>query len=193
MTFHSAEIRWWSEREDDLKSWFHALNPQGDGRRESSRTDYYFKLSSSFTGIKIREGNLEVKGRLRFENNSFGKVEHYRKESHDTELRVQDFLPGELIAVKKTRWLKVFDASAIMWILDSDPPKKNCTVEFAKVEIEQRKFYTICFEASDPESKNPQKVLTEALTDRKVPALNFEKKLSAGYSEFLNKLNEGKF
>ena len=76
--FYSAEIRQFSKTKEKLYSIYESL--PGESEHDSKRTDYYLKVASENTGIKIREGKHEIKNKLVPDvNNPLGKLETWVK------------------------------------------------------------------------------------------------------------------
>lgn len=138
MLFQSSEIRWWPTEKEKLSKQF-ALLP-GNEIREPERTDFYLKNSGPNTGIKIREGNHELKVKSwKDELLAYGVMEHWIKWSHPAEKNILNTIKQDLltdwVAVRKRRWKKTYE------IIDSEKtvPASNtfweegCGVEFTEV------------------------------------------------------------
>lgn len=182
----TAELRWWSEKPEEFLSWFHQLRPGGHGTEEVIRTDCYFRLDTPGVGIKLREGLLEVKVRRALEKLPIGVLEVYAKESHKSNLDNGD-MPGKgLLAVTKKRWLKTYHARESIWTAKVDKTNQGCEFEYSEVEISSRKYYSVCLEARDTHTNNPQKLLKEIIDMIDLPKEVFKCSNAMGYAEFLH-------
>lgn len=156
MTFKSSEIRWFSEKAETLWDMYQQLPPQGEGIAETIRTDYYLKAGLENTGIKVREGNHEIKVKAGAdEETPFGRIEHWIKWSTREEENILNTVGKELLqewtAVSKSRYKKSYRILGPNRLAYSDSAwvEEGCGVEFTELFLPERnsRFYTLGFEA----------------------------------------------
>lgn len=113
MPFKSSEIRWFSKEKEPVWNVYEQLLTKGKGSREPDRTDYYLKSGTINTGIKIREGNHELKVKCgEDEQLDHGVMEHWIKWSTSEEENILNMIDdeflGDWIAIKKKRFKKSY-------------------------------------------------------------------------------------
>jgi hypothetical protein len=170
----SFEIRWFFlALPDAVSMWF-----ESKGFHFSSsnpvRVDHYLPLpAKKAMGIKLREGNVEIKhllkstGRRGFENGRItGKIQHWVKWSFD--LADADPLSHAIIRDNKHDWIAVqkerlgfkykFTKSGReqgeIDILDMTP--EGCLVEFTRLIINNKIYYTFGLESFSEAGKEKQ-------------------------------------
>ncbi len=198
MLFKSAEIRWFAEEKGTLWSVFEQLLPEGPGKREPERTDYYLRTDLDNTGIKIREGNHEIKVKSsRDEFHPFGIVQHWMKWSSLEEDNILNTIDLELlvdwIAVEKKRFKKSFEIlepgklafHKDGWMND------GCGVEFTEVSIPslERTIYTFGLEAFGDKYTSRENLFT-ALHHLPLDLRTLQAFHSIGYPAFLRELGK---
>jgi hypothetical protein len=156
MTYKSAEIRWFSEKAEELWAIYEKLPPKGEGIAEAPRTDHYLKTGLEHTGIKIREGNHEIKVKSgEDEATPYGPLEQWVKWSYPEEQNIlnsigKEFL-NEWMAVGKARYKKTYRilGPGRLAYSDSGWVEEGCGVEFTELFLpdQDRRFYTLGFEA----------------------------------------------
>lgn len=165
MIFKSSEIRWFSKDKNTLWELYEALPEKGEGVRESDRTDYYLRSGTIHTGIKIREGNHELKVK-RADDEQFknGVMEHWMKWSTSEEENILNTVDHKLledwVAVQKKRWkksYKIINLNNIEMIREGFPPE-GCGVEFTEIQLQRLKepLYTIGLEAFSSTGKEKE-------------------------------------
>lgn len=172
--FPTVEVRWFYEGRvpPDVLTWF-----QGGGcgpEEPSCRVDHYFRLPDRDSlGIKLRQGRLEIKRRchdwgvVRFHKSVAGRVEHWRKWSLEL-ARAEEDLAGlaapssAWIAVRKERRLRTYrlvsggagmDRAARVVAVDAESDADpGCDWELTTVNVGDRTWWSVCFEAFGEES-----------------------------------------
>lgn len=154
--FKSSEIRWFAQEYDLLWDFFDALPKTGEEMEEQERTDYYLKSGTENTGIKVREGNHELKVKCaEDEALEYGNLTHWIKWSVPEKKHILNTIADELledwIPVKKKRVKKTYEI-----LSESEIVMKNerlvdegVGVEFTKIYLGrmEQPFYTVGFES----------------------------------------------
>lgn len=198
MPFKSTEIRWFSPHKEELWNLYQSLPEQGNGIRESDRIDYYLQSDSLNTGVKIRQGNHEIKVKCQAdEPQPYGLVEHWLKWSTKEFQNILNTINSELLgdwtAIDKVRYKKKYEIlpnSEVMYST-KDFLAEGCGVEFTELKIGTSRdlFYTFGIEAFGTayDSRDNFFAVMDYLN------MNFAvlKELdSFGYPEFLSKLEK---
>ena len=160
--YHSKEIRWFFKSENgSVAKWFEAKG--SDLNRAVARVDYYHRPSlSESLGIKLREGRLELKQRIKepYEGLLFsgtsGPLEEWMKwsfklEEHDMEMK--RILGGS----GSDDWLKVQKARILVKIglnskgetqyhTASEVLERGCQVEYTKLRIRDESLFSFGLE-----------------------------------------------
>jgi hypothetical protein len=193
MPYSSIEIRWFATDRNTLWNIYEALSPQGTGHREPDRTDHYLRADLTHTGVKVREGNHEIKVKLApDEPLAFGTIEHWIKWSSAEAATLLDLVPAALraewIAVEKQRHQKHYTLTADGRLRTADPAdfSAGCGVEFTTLYLPALDLtrYTLGLEAFGPDGRRQdilRAVLRETRLGDKVP----EECVSCGYPAFL--------
>ena len=156
MPFKSSEIRWFSTQKDALWEFYETLPDEGEGTREPDRTDYYLKSGTVTTGIKIREGNHELKVKCSDDEKwNCGVMEHWMKWSTSEEVNilntVDDEFLGDWVAVKKKRFKKSYKiiSGEKLEQVEGIFPAEGCGAEFTEIHLKRLKHpvYTFGMEA----------------------------------------------
>ncbi len=193
MLFKSAEIRWFAWEKETLWSVFNKLSPEGPGRQESERTDYYLRADLDNTGIKIREGNHEIKVKSgRDESHPFGLVQHWMKWSTLEEDNILNTIDHQLledwIAVEKKRFKKSYKILGPEQLIFHEDGWMNdgCGVEFTEVTILsiKRTVYTFGLEAFGDKYTSRENLFT-ALHHLPLDLTALQAYDSIGYPAFL--------
>lgn len=196
--FKSREIRWFSHYEDSaIVNWFERNSQNFENT--DSRTDFYLPLpEKEDIGIKLREGNIEVKHR--FNKPESGKIspgaqgyfEEYIKWSFST--AEKDSLSQEIIQENKYKWLKVKKermgfklqekkaGGTLMVNLEQDIPY-GCQVEYTRIELNENVWYSFGLEWFGPKIIKVEPVFIEEILGNTV----LKPEQSMGYAELLNK------
>jgi hypothetical protein len=194
MIFHSAEIRWFSPEKELLWEVYQRSNPAGEGNEEDFRTDFYLRTGSIENGVKVRQGNHELKVRSRRTPGPWGPVEHWTKWSYPEKQHLLEQIPSKKlnnwIEVKKHRWIKKYriDEKEALQYITHERVDEGCGFEFTALEFSgmPEKWYTLGLEAFSSKDQAPENLL---LTIEKLN-LNPEKLddcVRASYPEFLAK------
>ncbi|MDX1613181.1 MAG: hypothetical protein R3300_02660 [Candidatus Promineifilaceae bacterium] len=163
--YPTVEVRWFfrGRLPDQVTSWYREL--PGPLSSAETRVDRYLRLDEGeAVGIKLREGNLEIKrrveafGKVSFPNRVTGRLEHWRKWSFalgiDTD--AGDYVAGsdsDWLAVNKTRQLRRYlvEGGRLLALPVSDV-ERGCEVELAQVTLLQS-WWSIALEAFGPEGE----------------------------------------
>lgn len=156
MPFKSTEIRWFSSNRETLWNLYKNLPQIGEGNRESDRTDFYLQSDTFQTGVKIREGNHEIKVKYRQdEPQKYGVIEHWQKwstkEPQNILNTIDSTLLGDWVAIEKKRFKKKYEIrnlDEVHWT-DKEFLEEGCGVEFTELKIGANKqiVYTFGIEA----------------------------------------------
>lgn len=194
--FKSREIRWFYPTElKSVEKWF--MDNGYTFENADPRTDYYLPLKNQDDiGIKLREGNVEIKQRIartKKENISElanGYFENYIKWSFSS--AEKDPLFQEIIEGEKFNWLwvrkerigyklKENQNGSIIRVKLDEFPEFGCQVEYTRIKIKEELWYTLCLEwFGEKEIEIDLSILDEMLGDQELKASN-----SMGYAEFL--------
>ncbi|MGB0932170.1 MAG: hypothetical protein ACPGVB_15410 [Chitinophagales bacterium] len=195
MPFKSTEIRWFSSSKEELWNIYQSLPQVGEGIRESDRIDYYLQTDSLNTGVKIRQGNHEIKVKYREDElQKYGLIEHWQKWSTKEEQNILNTIDPQLledwIAIEKKRFKKKYE----IWnfdevhFTDKDFLDEGCGVEFTELKIGSNReiVYTFGIEAFGTKNDSRDNFLA-AIQYLKLDFSVLEEFDSFGYPEFLSK------
>lgn len=196
MPFKSAEIRWFSKEKEAVWNVYEQLLQQGEGNREPDRTDYYLKSGTINTGIKIREGNHELKVKCADDDKlDYGIMEHWIKWSTAEEENILNTVDDEFlddwIAIKKKRFkksYKIITSKKLEPIVDIFPDE-GCGAEFTEIYFPSFRltlftFGMEAFSSTDNETEN----LFTSLELLKPDIQSLESLDSFGYPELIHRL-----
>jgi hypothetical protein len=218
--YQTHEVRWFMEEPiESLVNWF---DKKGHNWKNIiPRTDYYLPLTAlKGMGIKLREGNIEIKKLIRqskkrtfIPNVIEGKMQHWTKSSFD--LSSMDKLSNEIIREKKYDWIEVkkermgysyeFTATGRLTeekSLEQEFPE-GCQVEYTRITMHNTSFYTLGFEAFSNADRHKQnlaagtKLMIKDLIDygalrgESFPLFTLPNEKSMGYPDFLEKISYG--
>jgi len=188
MVTKTAEIRWWSTEKSEMWDWFRE-NIWNDAEDiPDVRTDYYLKPSDGVTGVKWREGNLELKFRTARYELENGAMEGYLKESFPSELMLADLPSDGMISIKKKRRKRMASADRGLIQKMVEDIEEGCQIEFTEVEIDGSSvWYTICFEAFGQKGREKD-ILKETLGLFPLLETFFALENSCGYAAKLKML-----
>lgn len=193
MPFKSSEIRWFSTQKDALWEIYESLPNQGEGTREPDRTDYYLKSRTINTGIKIREGNHELKvKRGDDEVLDYGVMEHWIKWSTSEEVNIlntiDDEFLGDWVAVKKKRFKKSYKIinGEKLERVEGIFPAEGCGAEFTEIYLQRLEYpiYTFGMEAFSSSSRERENLL-QAIEFLEIDFSPFKEFDSYGYPQLL--------
>jgi hypothetical protein len=154
----TAELRWFVNGRIPLEPKKFIQSHKPELWTSESRTDEYIVFpNSKSVGIKLREGNLEIKSWV----GELGSVQvggsDYRIHSWEKlSVPVQGWSSDELetISADKARRVTRF-VSGKSGIKQYSPEKEvpeGCDVEISEVEINGQSFWSLCFESFGPKS-----------------------------------------
>ncbi|MFN2292752.1 MAG: hypothetical protein ACK2UC_16285 [Anaerolineae bacterium] len=202
--YPTAELRWfyWGAAPraalDWLEQWGGLPEPQ------APRRDYYLRLpGNSSLGIKLREGQIEVKrrtrqrGTARFGENVAGMVEHWRKWSFpiaDSEAGTDAWLTpaSAWIPVDKARRLHRYGLAAdgtLSQVSLERMPQRGCEFELSEVRAQGDMWWSVCLEAFGEEGSLEDSLyaVSALLLSPGWPVAMAEEQ-SSSYPEWLNRL-----
>lgn len=198
MLYETKELRWFFKDENkSIANWF--ANLDKDLAEPKLRSDYYLPLEGiADVGIKLREGNIEIKQRRMKSNiyqltdNAAGYLEQWDRWSF--EIKDKDELAKKITKKDKFEWIEV---QKERWAIKIKGEKKNgdpkivdikeqldsgCQLEYTKINVKEEKWYTFSLEWFGEQFVELSKdFLYEVLDDTRLAG-----KESMGYSEFLD-------
>lgn len=193
--FKSSEIRWFSQDYNLLRDCFDAL-PGRDGEvSENVRTDYYLKSDTENTGIKIREGNHELKAKCaEDEIHEYGLITHWIKWSVAEDENILTAIDNDFLKdwtpVKKKRFKKTYEvvSKGELRLLNDHSAEEGMGVEFTEVCLEafSQPMFTVgieAFSASNQQRDN----LMHGLKSPDIGLTSFKDLDSYGYPQLLKK------
>lgn len=195
MPFSSSEIRWFSPKEKLFRQLFDEL-PGGNVTAEPVRTDFYLRTDSHQTGVKIREGNHEIKVQSAADEAlDFGVMQDWLKWSVPEKNNVLNAVDKEFlidwVEVRKLRFKKNYDVS------DGNPIFKpagqfldeGCGIEFTKIELPQfqQSVFTFGLEAFSTQNRCRENLLL-TLKSLNVDFCRLQNEQSCGYPQWLSGL-----
>ncbi len=196
MPFKSSEIRWFSKKKEPVWNVYEQLPKEGEGNREPDRTDYYLKSGTINTGIKIREGNHELKVKCGDDEKlDHGVMEHWIKWSTSEDVNilntVDDEFLGDWIAIKKKRFKKSYKIShqeKLEPIVDIFVGE-GCGAEFTVIYLPSMDItlYTFGMEAFSSSGKETENLFT-SLEVLEPDTESLETLDSFGYPELIHRL-----
>lgn len=196
--FKSREIRWFTQTEDSAISKWFARNGQTFANTES-RTDFYLPLpGKEDIGIKLREGNIEIKQRInqpekgKISASAEGYFEDYIKWSFST--ADEDELSREIIQKNRYEWLKVRKERMGFKLQETEEAKTSmvniseyipygCQVEYTRISLNKKTWYSFGLEWFGPKIIKVEPGFIEEILGNSL----FKPKESMGYAELLNK------
>lgn len=197
MIFKSSEIRWFTQKKELIWDLYERLSEPGEGTRESDRTDYYLMSGTINTGIKIREGNHEMKvKRAGDEELDFGVIEHWIKWSTTEEKNILNTVDEKMlvdwVAVKKKRFKKSYEIADKQTLrpLREEFVNEGCGAEFTEIYLQEldQPLYTFGFEAFSAGNKQRENLQT-ALNIFEIDFSQLKGLESYGYPQLLEGLS----
>lgn len=198
MIFKSSEIRWFSKDKELLWEFYENLPETGEGTRESDRTDYYLRSGTVNSGIKIREGNHELKvKRNPDEELDFGMMEHWMKWSRSEERNILNTIDqkmlGDWVPVEKVRFKKSYEVTEGEGLryLSGEFVDEGCGAEFTELRLGklEQPLFTVGFEAFSAKNRQKENLLN-TLKILDVDLSIFKNLDSYGYPQLLEGLGK---
>lgn len=195
--FKSKEIRWFFQTDNtSIRNWFEENSYIFENCNPSK--DYYLPLKEKEDiGIKLREGNIEIKHRIersekeKIINRAEGYFEHYIKWSFSS--AEKDSLYDEIAEEEKYDWIGVAK-ERLAFKLNKDPDGAikrihadkfipyGCQIEYTRVKLREEVWYTFGIEwFGEKELNFDLSLIDEIIGETELKAEN-----SMGYAEFLN-------
>ena len=135
-------MRWFTAERQLVWDLYFNLPGIGPGWEQAARTDYYLRTGSTDAGVKIREGNHEIKVKSAYDEPvAFGMIQHWVKWSSVEDESILDVIAPALLAdwisVEKQRYLKRYavDASSGIQPVDQEYVDEGCGVEFTEIRF----------------------------------------------------------
>jgi hypothetical protein len=105
MPFYTSEFRVFSTDILSLYNLYFNVMPRGIGNQEDLRKDAYLNCRNDKNGIKIREGNLEIKVQSGHHNDrDFGNIQQWIKWRFDSEDSLDNMVDSTLL---KSGWITI--------------------------------------------------------------------------------------
>jgi hypothetical protein len=206
--FPTAEVRWFwqGDAPDTALAWLKKL--PGSHPAEETRTDHYLIVSTTDAlGIKLREGQIEIKQRIdgphpeSLSKDVDGYIERWTKWSfglareHPT--LHQLMISGAWVGIKKTRWLKEYritKTGSVVPLGTNESSTQTCALEIAQVIAldahAKKRWWTLGLEASGDEAQLTQtlrRTASDVLTSPFPGAMT--EKSSRSYPQWLRHLS----
>ncbi len=198
--YRTKEIRWFSNTEDpEILRWFEENGFTFENTE--ARTDYYLPLKEqNDIGIKLREGNIEIKQRIHSSDEQKlvkrvkGHFENYIKWSFSSSN--EDPLIHSIIEEEKYNWLAVRKErigfklkenqnGSIIKVKMTEYPKYGCQIEYTRIKVKNELWYTLGLEwFGSKELEFDLSILNKMLNKNRLKSEN-----SMGYSQFLNRFH----
>lgn len=205
--FPTLEVRWFYRGiiPAQVREWFVRGDPAPIN--EPPRVDYYLCLQrTNSLGIKLREGRIEIKQRLRqygtvrFHRRVTGMIEHWRKWSLPL-AATQDgwaemLVPkSSWIGVRKERMLRGYrcDDDRQVVVPQGAYADRGCNLELTSVQVGDRVWWTLAFEAFgvEPSLRTSLASTMGYILERDGAPYSFDARDSFGYARWLARLEQG--
>lgn len=206
MFFPTLEVRWFCQGAipEQVREWFACSDPPP--LHEPLRVDYYLRLQrSEALGIKLREGSLEIKqrlrqhGNLRFHRCVTGAIEQWRKWSLPL-AATQDGLAEVLVpksswmGVRKERMLRSYrcDAEGQVVATPGGYADRGCHVELTSIQAGGSLWWTLACEAygAEPSLRRSLASTMAYLLEHEGAPCWLDAKDSFGYARWLGLLEQ---
>ncbi len=163
---NTAEVRWFIKGKipTTVFDWFVGLNNNYVNQPE--RTDYYLLLKSNHsTGIKLREGRVEIKqqtqhiGNISPGKNVIGLAEKWQKWSFElnetNNIISTEQYSNEWLAVTKNRILVNYGISKESIVSQKEPTlyKNGCITEITSIKINNENWWSLGLESYGDENR----------------------------------------
>lgn len=216
LMIQSCEVRWFFDSAPEaVLIWFERRGQHFSKEEQAGRCDFYLVSGAvrNDLGIKLREGNLEIKERTTefgahtFSASAEGRVEAWRKWSFklahtreggtDEVLHItrQDVHNSAWVPVGKDRLQVILEIAEEGRVLLSRAPafslEEGCGVELTKIRLPDRVCYSFALEAFSRAGHEYQnlKQAVDTMT-AEIPDLELSLSESMGYPEFLNNITK---
>jgi len=193
--YRTKEIRWFFQKEkEQFAHWFQKFNCTST----QTRTDFYLDINNEDIGIKLREGNIEIKHRVGtrayggLNATIWGCFDEFIKWSFN--VQKQDPVLSKIKDYEHCNWIPVQKELKLVQLIEENgaiKPKSiterlpfGCQVEYATVEIYEEVWYTFALEWFGEESLKLDKTIIAEMMD----SINLDISDSFGYAHFLTKL-----
>jgi len=194
----TKEMRWFFKRDrEQIKNWFSSLAFVST----ETRTDFYLKLENEDIGVKLRDGNIEIKQRIGprgsdyINSNIWGYCDSFDKWSFDC--KEKNPLLSKIVGHEYEEWIAVEKQRKVALLTKEDgeiiarPLEEEvsfgCEIEYAEIFIEREKWFTFALEWFGTEFlKLDSESIADIVGDTK---LNI--RLSRSYPNFLMNYNLG--
>jgi hypothetical protein len=195
----SKEIRWFTRTENkNITKWFAKHNMSFASIKP--RVDFYLDTEKRNMGIKLREGNLEIKEKIgkgkeeKLSSNIEGVYEDWDKWSF--KLSEKDELSKSILNDSSSNWIEVskerigikltrnhHNVNILMDI--KEIVDYGCQIEYTKLVINDSEYFTFCFEWFGKKTIGLEQSLLKQITGNS--SLDIQD--SYGYPEFLGRIN----
>lgn len=190
--YWTKEIRWFlSEENEYIREWFDDL----DSDSHEERTDLYLNLNDEKVGVKLRDGQIDIKHRLGtrakgcLNTNSWGCFETFGKWSFSAQegeklyQQIGNGVYDEWVEIKKSRSIvQICNKNGKSSLLSpSIQVDSGCQLEYTDFELNDKRWFTFGLEWFGNETVYIEPdLISEILGDS---ALGCQQ--SMGYAEFL--------
>jgi hypothetical protein len=204
----SIEIRWfWEHLPAAIENWFKAKSLVFKPIEDWTRKDFYLKTAApAKQSIKLREGNLEIKQRLKDLDALHFDPKNAKKRGGMVELWCKwgfkvaenDFLTQQIVGNGLVEWIEVAkERLLVKYAIETNgnltiiPTKQKAAeggqVEITKILIQNKKYYTFAIESfsdSGAHQRNFDIILKQIIQE--LPLELFKIKDSKSYPSFLS-------
>jgi hypothetical protein len=155
-SFESIELRWFysGSLPDEIANWFDTLLGEPLAAADA-RSDFYLQSSSPDVGVKIRQGNLEIKhlqqqfGKIEIDRFGQSQVEQWSKWiCHDRSASPTAGKQGwiQVDKVRQQRLYQVEFSDPIQLIPIGTPSKNAAAIELTTLQLRGQTWWTIACE-----------------------------------------------
>jgi hypothetical protein len=207
MMNQSMEIRWfWEQLPPTIENWFQAKSLIFKPIEDWDRKDFYLKTAAPANqSIKLREGNLEIKQRVKNLDALYFDPKQAKKRGGIVELWCKwgfkvagnDFLTQQIIGNGLVEWVEVAkERLLVKYAIDLNAqltippnPKKIAEggqVEITKILVQNKQYYTFAIESfsdSGAQQRNFDIIIKQII--KELPLDLFKIKDSESYPSFL--------
>jgi hypothetical protein len=199
--YRSREIRWFSNNlNEQICKWFQKYQLEFD--TITPRLDFYLPLQNENIGIKLREGNIEIKHRLgpphliALQETCEGYLEDWIKWSFEGD--ASDPLLEEITGQEKYEWSKIYKERLGVKLFKEDESlrivpietyiSRGCQVEYTRAHINGQTWFTFGLEWFG----GAYGELGPSLISEMLKNIALSSQQSMGYPAFLNQENYSK-